>query len=65
MTEIGFRTLVRGFLLIGGLVFVAWGVIEGSLANIGLGLVATLLGGIGLWWEWKKQAGNDGQRENV
>lgn len=65
MIDVGFRTLVRGFLLAGGIVFATGGAIDGSLAEVGLGLVATFLGGVGLWVEWKKQTGNDEQRENA
>jgi hypothetical protein len=65
MIDIGFRTLVRAFLLVGGLIFLVQGAIDGSVSELGLGAMAVLLGGVGLWWEWRKQSGADEPRENV
>jgi len=47
-----FRTVVRAFLLVGGLAYVVWGVLDGSLVTIGLGVLATVLGAVGLWSEF-------------
>lgn len=47
------HTLLRGFLLIGGLAFVIYGLVDWSLFNLGLGIVAAVLGGFGLWWEFQ------------
>ena len=47
-----FRTVVRAFLLVGGLVYVGWGVLDGSMVTIGLGVLAAVLGVIGLWSEF-------------
>jgi hypothetical protein len=48
-----FRTLLRAFLLVGGLVYVLTGVLQGSMFDTGLGAVAVVLGAVGLWWEWQ------------
>lgn len=55
------RTLLRGFLLVGGLALLGLGIAEGSRFNIGIGILATLLGGFGLWWEWNRQLTDDRQ----
>ncbi|MEF8814694.1 MAG: hypothetical protein V5A55_12885 [Halovenus sp.] len=54
-----FRTLVRGFLLVGGLAFIVLGTLDGSLFNIGLGAVAAFLGLVGLWMEYREGAHKD------
>lgn len=51
-----FRTLLRGFLLVGGLVFFGLGVARGDLFNVGLGALAAVLGGFGLWWDYNRQS---------
>ena len=51
------RTLVRIFLLVGGLVYVGSGVLSGSLAQLALGVAATALGAFGLWWEFRESGG--------
>ena len=56
-----FRTLLRVFLLVGGLAFVVLGTLDGSLFNIGLGSVAAFLGLVGLWMEYREQ----GDRDNI
>ena len=48
-----FRTLLRAFLLVGGLVYALTGVLQGSMFDTGLGAVAVVLGAVGLWWEWQ------------
>jgi hypothetical protein len=63
--HVGFRTLVRGFLLVGGLLFVLQGVIGGSAFDLVLGVAATLVGGVGLWLELREQAGSDESMDNV
>lgn len=63
--NVGFRTLLRGFLLVGGLVFALQGAISGSLFDVGLGLAATVLGAVGLWWELHGQSGPDEPVDNL
>jgi len=63
--HVGFRTLVRGFLLVGGLLFLFQGVTGGSVFDLVLGLVATLVGGVGVWLELREQAGSDEPRDNL
>lgn len=50
--------MLRGFLLLGGVVLFGLGIAQGSSFNIGLGIVATVLGGFGLWWELQHQNSN-------
>jgi hypothetical protein len=50
------RTVLRGFLLLGGVAILGLGVLQGSSFNIGLGALATVLGGFGLWWELTQQS---------
>ncbi|MEF8775851.1 MAG: hypothetical protein V5A43_05025 [Haloarculaceae archaeon] len=50
------RTLVRIFLVVGGLVYVVSGVMSGSLPAMALGAAATALGAVGLWWEFRDSA---------
>ncbi|MFP4626474.1 MAG: hypothetical protein ACLFNI_07775 [Natronomonas sp.] len=47
-----FRTVVRGFLLVGGLIYVAWGILDGTQVTLVVGIIAALLGAFGLWWEF-------------
>jgi hypothetical protein len=47
------RTLLRVFLLVGGLAFTVMGTLEGSLFNLALGAVAAFLGLVGLWMEYR------------
>lgn len=65
MIDPDFRTVLRGFLLVGGIIFVVWGAIEGTPLNLGLGSVATVLGAVGLWWEWRTQSEDVEERENI
>lgn len=53
--DLSFRTVLRGFLLAGGVVFILLGVVEGSTFNVVLGGVAAFLGAIGIWAEWQGQ----------
>ena len=55
--DIGFRTLVCVFLLVGGLVFAGLG---GSMIRVGFGVGAAFLGGFGLWWEWRESSADGG-----
>lgn len=54
-----FRTLVRGFLVLGGLAYAAFGVLAGSTVTVGFGVLAALLGAFGLWWD--RRAATDGE----
>jgi len=53
------RTLVRVFLLVGGLAFIVLGAVDGSLFNLGLGAVAAFLGLVGLWMEYREGPDRD------
>ncbi len=57
-----FRTLLRAFLLLGGLAYVLFGVVAGTSLDIGIGLLAATVGGIGLWWE-RSAGGSDQARK--
>lgn len=46
-----YRTVLRAFLLLGGLAYVLFGTLAGTTLDIGIGLLAAIVGGIGLWWE--------------
>lgn len=46
--------MVRGFMCVGGVVFAISGAVAGSLFEVGFGLFAALLGGFGLWWDYRK-----------
>lgn len=48
--------MLRGFLLLGGVAILGLGVLQGSSFNVGLGALATVLGGFGLWWELTQQS---------
>jgi hypothetical protein len=54
--DFGFRTLVRLFLVVGGVAFAASGVSRGSTVRVGFGLLAALLGGFGLWWSYRESS---------
>lgn len=54
------RTLLRGFLLIGGLLFVGVGLVRGEPFDVGIGAFAAVLGGFGLWYD-RRSAGPDEQ----
>lgn len=49
--DIDFRTLLRVFLVVGGAGYVLWGVLDGSGLFVGMGLLAVVVGAIGLWRE--------------
>ena len=49
MVSVGFRTLLRGFMIFGGVAFAVSGALAGSAIEVGFGLFAALLGGFGLW----------------
>lgn len=51
-----FRTFLRLFLLLGGLVLLAWGIAGDAILNILVGGVAVLLGAAGLAYEWRETA---------
>jgi len=53
------RTLVRVFLLVGGLAFIVLGTLDSSLFNLGLGAVAAFLGLVGLWMEYREGVERD------
>lgn len=48
---VGGRTVVRLFLVVGGLVFLVLGAVEGSWFEVSLGGVAMVVGAVGLWRE--------------
>ncbi|MEF8782343.1 MAG: hypothetical protein V5A39_02565 [Haloarculaceae archaeon] len=49
--DVSFRTLLRLFLVVGGLGYVAWGALDARTTFVGLGLLAVALGLFGLWRE--------------
>lgn len=51
------RTLVRVFLVVGGVAYAAGGVLTESPVNVGFGLLAAALGGFGIWWD-RREAGD-------
>lgn len=51
-----FRTLVRVFLVVGGVAFAVAGALEGSTLDVGFGALAALLGAFGLWWDRRESA---------
>lgn len=51
-----FRTVVRVFLVVGGLAFAVAGALEGSALEVGFGALAVLLGAFGLWWDRRERA---------
>ena len=52
--SMSFRTLVRGFLFVGGVAYAVSGALSGSTLQVGFGLSAAVLGGFGLWWTYRK-----------
>jgi len=54
------RTVVRGFLLLGGLALAGVGAVEGSTVDVVVGGVAAVLGFVGLWLQYRdRQADSD------
>jgi hypothetical protein len=51
------RTLVRIFLVVGGLWYLITGALSGAVPSMALGAVATALGAFGLWWEFRDSGG--------
>lgn len=54
-----FRTYLRLFLLLGGIVFFAFGVADGETLQVALGALALIVGGGGLAYEWRETATKD------
>lgn len=54
-----FRTYLRLFLVLGGIVFFAFGVLDGEPLQVALGAVALAVGGGGLGYEWRQTATKD------
>lgn len=50
------RTVLRAFLLLGGLAFLVSGLVGGETLTAGIGAVAVVLGVIGLAAEWNESA---------
>lgn len=55
--EITPRTLLRAFLVIGGVAIAGMGIADGELWRIALGGAAALLGGFGLWYQYSQEQG--------
>jgi len=55
--SVEFRTMVRGFMCVGGVAFAVSGAVTGSPFEVGFGLFAALLGGFGLWWNRRESSG--------
>lgn len=47
-----FRTLVRVFLVLGGIAFIALGIQDGAALDVGIGVVAVVLGAGGLYYQF-------------
>lgn len=54
-----FRTLVRVFLVVGGVLYAAFGLLDGSSLQAGFGVLAALLGAFGLWWDRRESAAEE------
>jgi len=50
------RSLLRVFLLVGGLAYLGLSVARGEVFGMTLGFLAAVLGGFGLLWEWRQQS---------
>lgn len=48
------RTLLRIFLLIGGVWMIWLWMSDGSTLNLAIGVLAAAVGGFGLWWEYQQ-----------
>lgn len=53
--DIAPRTVLRAFLLVGGLTFIGFGLLDSSMFHLGLGVLAAALGAFGLWWERRQR----------
>ena len=53
--EITPRTLLRAFLVIGGLAIAGMGIADEELWRIALGVAAATLGGFGLWYQYSQE----------
>lgn len=49
------RTVLRAFLLIGGIAVLALGIVNESTTQLAVGAIAAILGGLGLYGEWQGQ----------
>ncbi|WP_158217267.1 MULTISPECIES: hypothetical protein [unclassified Halorubrum] len=54
--SVEFRTLIRGFMCVGGVVFAVSGAVTGSLFEVVFGVFAAVLGGFGLWWDHRESS---------
>ena len=55
-----FRAVVRAFLLVGGIAYLVYGVVEGGTFDVVLGAFAAVVGAIGLWSMRLQVTGEDG-----
>lgn len=49
------RTVLRAFLLVGGIGVGTLGYVDGSTTQVVLGIAAVLLGGFGLWYQYTQE----------
>lgn len=47
------RTFLRLFLVIAGLWFIFTGIQDNDMIYLMLGFIAVILGGFGLWWQYR------------
>ena len=59
--DITARTILRLFLLIGGVIVLVFGIIDESTLNIAVGLLAAILGAIGLWDQFGRDRSQSSQ----
>ena len=54
--QLTFRTILRGFLIVAGAYFLVTGVLGGTILELLLGAAGVILGGGGLYFEWRSTA---------
>ena len=62
--ELTFRTVVRGFLLVGGSAYFVYGLVDGTTFDIALGAFAAVVGAVGLWSIRIQATDEDADRAN-
>jgi hypothetical protein len=55
--DVDVRLLVRVFLVVGGLAYVGWGLVDGGTTFLALGALAVALGLYGIWRDRPGDAG--------
>lgn len=49
--DVDFRTILRAFLIVGGLALLLVGILDGSTTNAAIGAIAVLVGAVGFWFD--------------